>query len=136
MPSPPAPPSADACVYNAVLDALLGSGLVSAQAKAAQLAAAAHRQGHLRLTALSAYDSSATAYTPGAALMVVLRWLAELRWVGGFWDSGFTPQRMGRLPLWGARGGGPAGEAPEARLGLAVVARCHSAGAVFWHLLD
>lgn len=69
----------DACVYNAVLDALLGSGLVSAQAKAAQLAAAAHRQGHLRLTALSAYDSSATAYTPGAALMVVLRWLAELR---------------------------------------------------------
>lgn len=75
----PCPLPADACVYNAVLDALVGSGLVSALAKAAQLAAAAHRQGHLRLTALSPYDSSATAYTPGAAYIVALRWLAELR---------------------------------------------------------
>ncbi|PSC77032.1 Pentatricopeptide repeat-containing [Micractinium conductrix] len=69
----------DACVYNAVLDALVGSGLVAGQAKAAQLAAAAHRQGHLRLTALSPHEATASAYSCGAAFMVVLRWLGELR---------------------------------------------------------
>ena len=75
----------DACVYNAVLDALVGSGLVAGQAKAAQLAAAAHRQGHLRLTALSPHEATASAYSCGAAFMVVLRWLGELRWASAPW---------------------------------------------------
>jgi hypothetical protein len=62
-----------------VLEALVSSGLVSAQVKAVQLCAAAHRQGHLRLTALNAFESTATAHTYGAAFITTLRWLAELR---------------------------------------------------------
>ncbi|KAI7837718.1 hypothetical protein COHA_008440 [Chlorella ohadii] len=69
----------DACVYNVVLEALISSGLVSAQVKAVQLSAVAHRQGHLRLTALNAFESTATAHTYGAAFIATLRWLAELR---------------------------------------------------------
>lgn len=38
-----------------------------------------HRQGHLRLTALNAFESTATAHTYGAAFIATLRWLAELR---------------------------------------------------------
>lgn len=64
-----------------VLDALIGSGLVPALLKAVQLLAAAHRQGHLRLAALTAYESTATAHTYGAAFVTTLRWLAELRCV-------------------------------------------------------
>jgi hypothetical protein len=71
-----------------VLDALVGSGLVAAQLKAVQLAAAAHRQGHLRLTPVSAAEWTATAYTYGAAFITALRWLAEIRSVGGREDGG------------------------------------------------
>lgn len=113
-----------------VLEALISSGLVSAQIKAVQLSSAAvsghrlpaactgkagqrlaavcgapqpcvnpasptpsprsclppslqHRQGHLRLTALNAFESTATAHTYGAAFIATLRWLAELRCVKG-----------------------------------------------------
>lgn len=69
----------DACVYNMVLDALVGSGLLVGQLKAVQLSVAAHRQGHLRLTSVSASDWTATAYTYGAAFVTTLRWLAEIR---------------------------------------------------------
>lgn len=57
----------------------MGSGLVSALLKGVQLLAAAHRQGHLRLAAVSAHESAATAHTHGAAFLTALRWLAELR---------------------------------------------------------
>ena len=62
-----------------MLEALVGSGLVSAQLKAVQLCSTAHRQGHLRLTALSPSEATATAHTYGAAFVTTLRWLAELR---------------------------------------------------------
>jgi hypothetical protein len=62
-----------------VLDALVGSGLLVGQLKAVQLSVAAHRQGHLRLTSVSASDWTATAYTYGAAFVTTLRWLAEIR---------------------------------------------------------
>eukprot|EP00887_Chlorella_sp_A99_P006645 scaffold3.g6645.t1 len=69
----------DACVYSSVLEALWGSGLASAQAKALQLADAAFRQGRMRLAAVAPGESTATAHTYAAALAVVLRWLCELR---------------------------------------------------------
>ena len=98
---PPAVP--DPCLQ--VLDALVGSGLVSAQAKAVQLLAAAHRQGHLRLAAVSAHESAATAHTYGAAFLTALRWLAELRCaaVPGP-DRGRASTRAGRAELsWAPR---------------------------------
>ncbi len=68
-----------ASFLSQVLDALVGSGLLVGQLKAVQLSLAAHRQGHLRLTSVSASDWTATAYTYGAAFVTTLRWLAEIR---------------------------------------------------------
>lgn len=69
----------DACAYNAVIGALWGSGLAGAQLRAAQLAAAAHRTGQLRPTAGSSGVPAVIAHTPGAAVLVTLRWLWDLR---------------------------------------------------------
>ena len=90
----------DACVLNSVLEALWASGLMVGQAKALQLAAAAFRQGHLRLSALSAYETSATAHTFSAVFAVLLRWLVDLREQQPAWPA----SGGARLSLLLARG--------------------------------
>ena len=57
------------------------------QTKAIQVFQAAHRQGHMRLATIAPGEASVTAHTFGAAFVAIMRWLWELRWVGG-WVGG------------------------------------------------
>lgn len=74
----------DSVVYNTVVGALWNTGVVWAQAKAVQVFQTACRQGHFRLTVHSSSESGTVdfgmhAFTVGAAVISLMRWLSELR---------------------------------------------------------
>lgn len=69
-----------------------------AQVRALQLWSLANRNGQFRIYTNSrqecpALQYSTVALTTGAAIVVVLRWLAELRWAGPF--GGMQPHARG-----------------------------------------
>lgn len=73
----------DATVFNALLEVLWRSGIVTAQMRAAQLWSSANRSGHFRIY-MHKHDTqvlqySCIAFTTGAAIVIVLRWMTELR---------------------------------------------------------
>ncbi|KAL3162889.1 hypothetical protein ABBQ32_009337 [Trebouxia sp. C0010 RCD-2024] len=74
----------DSVVYNTVVGALWNTGVVWAQAKAVQVFQTACRQGHFRLTVHTSSESGTVdfgmhAFTVGAAVISLMRWLSELR---------------------------------------------------------
>lgn len=86
----------DACVYNCVLDGLWSTGVAAAQSKAVQLFQYACRQGHLRLHANSSREFTAVGHTYCAALLFLLKWLGDCRWV--MWVVGGVDGGCGPLP--------------------------------------
>ncbi|KAG2432945.1 hypothetical protein HXX76_008673 [Chlamydomonas incerta] len=74
----------DAAVFNSLMEVLWQSGVLLAQAKALQLWTLANRSGHFRIYTNSKQDSnvlqySTVAFTSGAAVVTVVRWVSELK---------------------------------------------------------
>ncbi|MEW5302754.1 MAG: hypothetical protein WDW36_005503 [Sanguina aurantia] len=89
----------DASVFNSLMEVLWQSGVVVAQVRALQLWSAANRNGHFRIYTNTKQDSGALAYstvafTGGAAVVTVLRWLVELRSKLQKDGAGFLRQRI------------------------------------------
>lgn len=89
----------DATVFNSLMEVLWMSGVVMAQVRALQLWSHANRNGQFRIYTNSRQESevlqySTVALTTGAAIVTVLRWLTELRWVN-------TVVSCVRYGLWG-----------------------------------
>ncbi|MEW5312506.1 MAG: hypothetical protein WDW38_004137 [Sanguina aurantia] len=81
------------------MEVLWQSGVVVAQVRALQLWSAANRNGHFRIYTNTKQDSGALAYstvafTGGAAVVTVLRWLVELRSKLQKDGAGFLRQRI------------------------------------------
>ncbi|KAJ9524102.1 hypothetical protein QJQ45_022540 [Haematococcus lacustris] len=74
----------DAALFNSLMEVLWQSGVVLAQARAMQLWSLANRNGQFRIYTNSRQETGVLQYstvtlTAGAAMVTVLRWLAELR---------------------------------------------------------
>ncbi|GIL71827.1 hypothetical protein Vretimale_695 [Volvox reticuliferus] len=74
----------DAAVFNSLMEVLWQSGVLLAQSKALQLWTLANRSGHFRIYTNSKQDSnvlqySTVAFTSGAAVVTVVRWVSELK---------------------------------------------------------
>lgn len=77
----------DAAVFNSLMEVLWQSGVILAQVRALQLWSLANRNGQFRIYTNSRQETdtlqySTVCFTTGAAVVTVLRWLAELRCVG------------------------------------------------------
>lgn len=74
---------ADAAVFNSLMEVLWQSGVILAQVRALQLWSTANRVGHFRIYTHTKDDTellqySSVSFTAGAAIVTVIRWLAEL----------------------------------------------------------
>lgn len=74
----------DAAVFNSLMEVLWQSGVILAQVRALQLWSTANRVGHFRIYTHTKDDTellqySSVSFTAGAAIVTILRWLAELR---------------------------------------------------------
>jgi pentatricopeptide repeat protein len=126
----------DSAVYNALLGACWSCGVAAAQMRASLIWSAANRSGHFRIYHQSRSEAAALHYscvvfTAGAALVTLLRWLVDIRWVAAPPLPG--PSCFGAgAGAWGvpveAEGGGP-GEGPAPSLALHPFGGCEGAPA-------
>jgi pentatricopeptide repeat domain-containing protein 1 len=76
----------DGMVYNTLLEACWNSGVVPAQMRAAHIWSLANRSGHFRIYAQNkggpnVLQHSCAVLTCGAAVVTLLRWLSDLKYV-------------------------------------------------------
>ncbi|KIY92629.1 Pentatricopeptide repeat-containing protein [Monoraphidium neglectum] len=74
----------DSAVYNALLGACWSSGVAMAQMRASLIWSAANRSGHFRVyhqakSDPAVFQHSCVAFTAGAAIITLLRWLVDIR---------------------------------------------------------
>ena len=74
----------DATIYNALLGACWSSGVAAAQMRASLVWSAANRSGHFRVyhqakSDPAVFQHACAAFTAGAAVVTLLRWLVDVR---------------------------------------------------------